>query len=57
MKLASLSAEKLKLEEKLVSGAVHTELASIGKRLKELQNEIEEHENQWMLLQESLEKA
>jgi ATP-binding cassette subfamily F protein 3 len=57
VKLASLSAEKLKLEEKLVSGAVHTELASIGKRLKELQNEIEEHENQWMLLQESLEKA
>lgn len=56
-KLASLGAEKLKLEEKLVSGTVHTELATIGKRLKELQSEIEEHENQWMLLQESLEKA
>ena len=56
-KLASLGAEKMKLEEKLVSGTVHTELATIGKRLKELQGEIEEHENQWMLLQESLEKA
>ena len=57
LKLASLNIEKTKLEEELVSGAKPTELAVIGKRLKEIQNEIVLQENRWIELQDILEKA
>jgi ATP-binding cassette subfamily F protein 3 len=52
--LSQLSAEKSQLEERLLQSPPHTELASIGKRLKELQIDIEQHENRWIELQESL---
>jgi ATP-binding cassette subfamily F protein 3 len=52
--LSQLSAEKLKLEERLLQSIPHTELANIGKRLKELQLDIEQQENRWIELQESL---
>jgi ATP-binding cassette subfamily F protein 3 len=55
--LSQLSAEKSQLEERLLQSIPHTELASIGKRLKELQIDIEQHENRWIELQESLQSV
>ena len=55
--LAKLSTEKLDLENQLIAGASPPELATIGKRLKDIQNEIEAHETRWMELQEALEKS
>jgi ATP-binding cassette subfamily F protein 3 len=57
IKLSKLGAEKSALEAQLIAGAAPVELASIGKRLKDIQNELETHENRWMELQESLEKG
>ena len=57
LKLASLNIEKNKLEDQLVSGAKATDLAAIGKRLKEIQNEVTDQENRWIELQDIVEKA
>jgi len=57
LKLAQLTAEKTNLEQQLIAGAAPAELAGMGKRLKDLQNELENYENRWMELQETLEKA
>ena len=56
-KLAQLGVEKAELENQLIAGATPQDLAIIGKRLKDIQNQLETYENRWMELQENLEKT
>ena len=57
MQIEQLSKEKSLLEGQLIQGTHPERMAEIGKRLKILQTELENSENKWIELQESLEKA